>query len=346
VADRFRGLAGTSDRLTTEMEWKRQFVVPGGLVLTPLLAARGDGLQLNTNYVPASYNGDYYTGTDATRYMLTAGIEARYPILMTTDNSSHIFEPIVQVYARPDEQLAGALPNEDAQSFVFDAANLFERDKFSGFDRVEGGTRANAGFRYTGNFDSGYTVRSVFGQSYQLAGKNSFASHDLVNVSANSGLETARSDYVGAAGVEIPNGLSVSLGGRADQKNLKIQRTDSTVGYHANWLQTEVTYSQIAAQPQYGFLEKSNEIQTTGAVKLKQNWSLYGSLTWDIDSNVLTQRGVGFGYDDSCTVFQVAFSQTTDIADTAANDWQIGARLSFRTLGDINVGDSKLPGFN
>ena len=97
--------------------------------------------------------------------MVTAGLEARYPILMTAPNSSHVFEPIVQVFARPDERLAGALPNEDAQSFVFDASNLFDRDKFSGFDRIEGGTRANIGARYTGTFDAGYTLRGVFGQS-------------------------------------------------------------------------------------------------------------------------------------------------------------------------------------
>ena len=345
VTDRFRGLEGTSNRFTTEVEWKRQFTVPGGLVLTPLVAARGDGFELNTQAPGPDYAGDYYTGTDATRYMLTAGIEARYPILMTTDNSSHIFEPIVQVYARPDEQHAGALPNEDAQSFVFDAANLFERDKFSGFDRVEGGTRMNAGFRYTGTFDNGYTIRSIFGQSYQLAGQNSFATADLVNVGANSGLETDTSDYVGATGVEIPNGLSFSFSGRADQKNLKVRRTDSTVGYNSNWLQTEVTYSQIAAQPAYGLPEENNEVQTTGTLKLKQNWSIYGSLTWDIDQNIFSRRGIGFGYDDSCTVFEVAFQQTVDTADTNANDWQIGARLSFRTLGDINVGESKPSGF-
>lgn len=345
VEDRFRGLEGTNNRFTTEVEWKRQFVVPGGLVLTPLVAARGDGFQLDTSIPGASYAGDYTTSNDATRYMLTAGIEARYPVLMTADNSSHVFEPVVQVYARPDEQMAGALPNEDAQSFVFDASNLFERDKFSGFDRVEGGTRMNAGFRYTGSFDNGYTIRSIFGQSYQLAGKNSFATHDLVNVGADSGLETTRSDYVGATGVEAPNGLSVSLGGRADEKTFDVRRTDSTIGYNSNWLQTELTYSQIAAQPEYGYPKRQNEIQSTGTLKLKDNWSVYGSLTWDIDSNILSRRGIGFGYDDSCTVFQVAFQQTVDTADTAANDWQIGARLSFRTLGDINVGDSKLPGF-
>jgi LPS-assembly protein len=346
VKDRFAGIAGTSNRFTTEMEWQRTFVVPGGLVLTPMLAARGDGFENSTNNVPAAYDGDYYTGTDATRYMLTAGIEARYPILLTTANSSHIFEPIVQIYARPNEQLTGALPNEDAQSFVFDASNLFQRDKFSGFDRVEGGTRANVGFRYTGTLDSGYTLKTVVGQSFQLAGKNSFASHDLVNVGADSGLETDRSDYVGATGIEIPNGMSFSVGGRVDQKTLKIRRTDSTIGYNSKWLQTELTYSQIAAQPEYGFPVDGNEIQSTSLVKVKENWSLFGSMTWDLNNNVLSRRGVGFSYDDSCTTFALAFTQTRDIADTSANDWQIGARLTFRTLGDINVGESTIPTFN
>ncbi|MFM2280290.1 MAG: hypothetical protein RLZZ444_2521 [Pseudomonadota bacterium] len=343
VTDRFRGLAGNSNRFTSEAEWKRTFITPFGLSLTPLLAARGDGLQLNTNNPYKNrYDGDFYNGSSATRSMLTAGLEARYPILMTTDNSTHIIEPVVQIYARPNEQYAGGLPNEDAQSFVFDATNLFERDKFSGYDRVEGGTRMNAGIRYTGTFDSGYTLKAIVGQSFQLAGANSFASADLVNVGADSGLEKKRSDYVGAVGVSAPNGLSVTLGGRADEKQLSIRRSDATIAYNSKILQTEITYSQIAAQPDYGFPNSNDEIQTTSAIKIKDNWSVFGSMTWDINRSMATRRGIGFSYDDSCTVFSIGFNQTRDIADTAANDWEIGARLSFRTLGDVTVGDSGL----
>lgn len=343
VEDRFPGLEGNFNRFSTEAEWKRTFILPVGLVLTPLVAARGDGLQVNMSDPSATYPGHYHDGDTATRSMLTAGLEARYPILMTTDNSSHILEPIGQIFARPDEQLAGALPNEDAQSFVFDASNLFSRDKFSGFDRIEGGTRANLGMRYTGTFDAGYTLRSVFGQSYQLDGKNSFASHDLVYAGADSGLETARSDYVGAMGVEMPTGVSLALGGRLDEKTLDVRRTDATVAYNSNWLQTEVTYSQIAAQPLYGYPTDNDEVQSTGGIKFERNWTLYGAATWDMDDNILSRRGIGVAYDDSCTVFALAFTQTKDLADTTANDWQIGARLSFRTLGDVKVGDTSEP---
>jgi len=92
------------------------------------------------------------------RGMVTAGLEASYPVLVTTASSSHVIEPIAQVFIRPDEQLAGGIPNEDAQSFVFDATSLFQRDKFSGFDRTEGGMRANVGVRYSGSFDNGLTA--------------------------------------------------------------------------------------------------------------------------------------------------------------------------------------------
>ena len=53
----------------------------------------------------------------------------------------HTLEPIAQVIARPSETRIGRLPNEDAQSLVFDDTSLFEWDKFSGFDRAEGGVR-------------------------------------------------------------------------------------------------------------------------------------------------------------------------------------------------------------
>jgi LPS-assembly protein len=345
VTDRWPGLGGTSNRFTTEMEWKRTFVAPGGLLLTPILVARGDGLQLQVNDPAGPYAGDFYNGDTASRTMLTAGLEARYPFLITTGNSSHVIEPIAQIYARPDETLAGRLPNEDAQSFVFDATNLFERDKFSGFDRIEGGTRANVGLRYTGSFDAGYTVRGIIGQSFQLAGQNSFATPDLVNAGANSGLETAESDYVGMAGVDLPNGLSLAWGERLDETSLKIRRSDATLAYTSDFLEAGLIYTQIDAQPKYGFPTANDEIQALGSVKLRDYWSVFGAVTWDLNNEVLSRRGVGFTFDDSCTIFTMAFAQKRDAAGTSASDWEIGARLSFRTLGDIKVGDTTLPGF-
>src|SRR5690606_17989679 len=154
--------------------------------------------------------------------------------------STHLFEPIAQIYLRPDEDHAGGLPNEDAQSFVFDATNLFERDKFSGFDRIEGGSRANLGLRYTGTFDNGLRLRSIIGQSFHLGGVNSFATPDLVNAGANSGLETDSSDYVGMAGIDLPNGLSFAHSARLDKDDFSMRRADTSVRFDGARFETEI----------------------------------------------------------------------------------------------------------
>ncbi|WP_267549643.1 LPS-assembly protein LptD [Rhizobium rhizogenes] len=337
--DRYLGLKGDYTRLTTELQWQRTFTTDGGLVLTPLAAARGDLYGLDMNGPTAgTYSGNYDDSDFATRGMVTAGLEAKYPFLITTSNSTHVFEPIAQLYVRPDEQLGGRLPNEDAQSFVFDATNLFDRDKFSGFDRVEGGTRANLGWRYTGSFDNGYKLQHIFGQSYQLAGRNSFATTDLAGVGSDSGLETTRSDYVTMFGLTTPQGISLATSYRFDEKDFAFRRGDTSLGFSNDIFQTNLIYTHIAAQPQYGFTSNQDEIQTRAQIKFKEYWSVFGTVSYDINNSQVTRQGIGLSYEDECTILNISFLNKKDSTNQAASDWSIGARLTFRTLGDVNLG--------
>jgi len=58
-----------------------------------------------------------------------------------------------------------------------------------------------------------------------------------------------------------------------------------------------------------------------------------------LNSNNITRRGVGMSYSDECTVFSVAWLSKSDTSSQTASDWTIGAKLTFRTLGDVNVGN-------
>ncbi|WP_313199840.1 LPS-assembly protein LptD [Rhizobium sp.] len=334
---RFPGLEGSYTRFTTEAEWKRTITTDQGLQLTPLLALRGDGLRSTSSGVGGPYSGSLEDDPSG-RYMATAGLEARYPFLITAGSSSHIIEPIAQIYARPDEQMAGGLPNEDAQSFVFDATSLFERDKFSGYDRIEGGTRANVGIRYTGSFDNGVGLRGIFGQSYQLAGENSFASADLVNAGANSGLENNVSDFVAMAAIDLPQGFSLSTNTRFDKDTFDVRRTDVGFDYKTPRVTGKLVYTKVEAQPEYGSTSSTNILEKSMSFRINENWSIAGKATWDLDDNEVTRRGLGFSYADECTIFTIAYTEKTD--SSKANDWSIGARLSFRTLGDVNIGST------
>lgn len=351
---RVRGLAGNSGRITGEAEWKRNFITDGGLVISPLLALQGDvdyvsvssGSLTAVNQMAA--NPDINTSADMrssfARYMATAGLELRWPVLFSAVGSSHVVEPMAQLFVRPNEQYVGglAVPNEDSQSFVFDATTLFERDKFSGYDRIEGGTRANVGVRYSGSYDNGWTTNAIFGQSYQLGGENSFAAPDLVNVGAESGLETQSSDFVGLVGLASANGFSTSLSGRFDEKTLETRRAEVKAAYTgASPITVYGQYAYIQAQPLYGFANDRQEVSLGSSARLNANWRLFGSGTYDLVSNTLTRDGLGFSYGDECFTYTMTVSETRDLI-TKDVTRSIGFNLSFRTLGDFGTSTNKL----
>ena len=344
-----RGLDGSSSRFTAEAEWKRSIVTQGGLVVTPLLHGRSDAIFTNSG--PASESALRGVGADVRaayyRYMATAGMEVRWPVLFSTSSAAHILEPIGQVFVRPDEPYGNTLgiPNEDAQSLVFDASTLFERDKFSGFDRIEGGTRANLGFRYSGDFGNGWSTHAIFGQSFHLAGRNPYASPDLVNVGAFSGLETSRSDYVGQVGLRAPRGFDFIAGARFDQADFTPRRVDLTSRYSNSFVSLAGRYSYIGKQEDYGFKRDRQEATVTGSAKVAEQWSVFAAGTYDFENSRLTRRSIGFTYDDECFLFTLAYSERHPPGHNREVSRTIGFRISLRTLGDFGATSADMDAF-
>ncbi len=340
-----RGLGGTNGRVTAETEWKRTFITEGGLVITPSLHARADGIHSDPTIAgignimatagflgaPTDIRSSYF------RAMPTAGLEVRYPVLFSTGNSTHVVEPVAQLFARPDERFAGVLgiPNEDAQSFVFDASTLFERDKYSGYDRMEGGTRVNLGIRYSGSYANGWTTNAIIGQSYHLAGVNSFATPDLVHAGTASGLETDTSDFVGLAGIASPNGYSASISGRFDEKNLRLRRGEVKAGYSSRPFTVTGRYTYIEAQPLYGFPMDRRELGASSTIRFADNWRVFGSATYDFVSSQLVKGSIGLGYDDECFSYSLFMNETRSVLGTVPTERTIGFNVKLRTLGEF-----------
>ncbi|MBZ0161887.1 MAG: LPS-assembly protein LptD [Notoacmeibacter sp.] len=341
AANLVRGIGGTSGRVSGEVEWKRNYITEGGLVVTPLLAARADGIFANPDAASIAAINAFPGATvniqpSYLRWMATAGLEIRWPFVFSTSSGQHVLEPVAQIFVRPNAPYQSTLgiPNEDAQSLVFDASTLFERDKFSGWDRIEGGTRANVGVRYTGSFGGGWTAHGLFGESFHLAGANPYAQADLVNVGAASGLETSRSDFVGMFGIASPFGLSGSISGRFDETTFAVRRAEAKVGYSNQHGSVTGRYTFIDAQPSYGLPTDRREVQVGGTLKIAQYWSTFASGTYDLQSKVLVSNSVGFAYDDECFNMSLTYSEsrpTTGGAPTRS----VGFNISLRTLGDF-----------
>ena len=314
-------------------------------MITPSLQARGDAIF--TDFTPATQTAIASLGvaTDIRsayyRYMATAGLEARWPILFSTASSTNVIEPVVQVFASPDEQFANTLgiPNEDAQSLVFDATNLFESDRFSGYDRMEGGVRANVGFRYSGTFANGWTADAVFGQSFHLAGVNSFASPDLVNVGAESGLETAASDYVGQVGLSFGQ-FRMTAGARLDNADFELRRLDVGASQTFGPVDVSARYAYIQAQPKYGYPTDRHAVSAGVSARVRENWRVFATGTYDLITPKLTSDSFGFAYDDECFTYSMTFRETHPIKGKSSQS--IGFFVSLCTLGDFGTSTSNV----
>src|SRR5690606_16177303 len=125
-----------TNRIASELRWRRTLTDPLGQRVTPFFQARGDVYQV-AEFTDVS--GDSNDDEFLTRQLVTGGVDYRYPFVKHTRFASHVVEPVGQIIARPDTANQTDVPNEDAQSLVFDDTLLFDIDKFSGYDRLETG---------------------------------------------------------------------------------------------------------------------------------------------------------------------------------------------------------------
>lgn len=382
-----RGLAGNVSRATVQASWRRNIIDPLGQVWTPYASLRADIFSINPD-TTGVINSRVATIADTSdevfgRAMPAIGLMYRYPFVAKTSWGTHIVEPVAQIVARPNETNSLRVANEDAQSLVFDANNLFEwGSKFSGYDRVEGGTRANVGALYTGRFGKEAFANLLIGQSFQLGGRNSFATGDLVNTGLNSGLDTDSSDIVARGQLSPFKGFFLTGAARLDSTTYEAQRIDAAATYATKIFTASVGYGRYEPQPELGIPRRREGLSLNGSLRVAENWSVRAGVLFDLDkykydreryrdlyaayltnpSSIVAPvypntgpfqtAGTSFGlnYTDECTIFDISYSQSyADRQAGATKDTRtVMFRLELRTLGEIsysqNLGGSSTAG--
>ena len=380
-----RGLAGDFARVSTEASWRRALIDDVGQVWTPFAYLKADGFfnNPNTSGFQNSQLPNFFDPREqfVGRATPAVGLEYRYPFIADAGRyGTHTLTPIGQLVARPSEGAIGRVPNEDAHSLVYDDTNLFNWDKFSGYDRAEGGVRANVGLQYNFATQTGWNANALFGQSYQVAGANSFAAYDLLATGLQSGLDSNRSDYVGRVQVNPNDRYSLIVRSRFDQKTFDVNSFEAQ-GV-ADWnpylpVTSSLTYARYNAQPAQGYTHRREGLQPALALQITPHWSVGGSVLFDLDryldsrdnyaaafqvyasqlgaaaaaANVayqktdrfsIAQTGLTLGYKDEGTVFSVNYAMTPRLAATGERDTDktVLVRLELRTLGQISTSQS------
>jgi LPS-assembly protein len=338
-----RGFPGTYSRASAEATWRRTMIDPYGEKWTPFVSLRADIAALSvsnqtgvSNFLPT---GDSTVG----RVMPAVGLEYRYPFIGVQSWGTQTIEPIAQLVVRPNETSIGKLPNEDAQSMIFDDSNLFSVNKFSGWDRIEGGTRLNAGVQYTAQFNKAGFVNVLFGQSYQLLGQNSYAIADTVNTGLSSGLATPRSDYVARVAYQPDSIYSFISRFLLDQNSFQIRRVEVEGRANFDRWQFSALYGNYDAQPEIGFLQRRQGVTGQVQFKFTQNWSLLTQARYDLEANQINQYRVGLGYIDDCFAISLNYSSDFNYSGTTTTDNRVMLIINLRTIGGSTISQELSP---
>ena len=363
-----QGVGGDYTRATINVSWKRQFIDPIGEVWTPFVFTHinGSTLQLNqsggfssTTISNANQLTFFNNGANQSNNSITPGVglEYRFPFILANDWATHTFEPIAQVIVRPNSTGNGSLVNEDAQSLVFDDSTLFEWSKYSGYDRFEGGTRVNYGGQYTMTFRDGSYANMLVGQSFQIAGINSYATPDAANVGLSSGLDTRKSDIVSRFAFSSASNFAFIAKGRFDPNSLAVRRIDLTSTARFGSFEATLQYARYVAQPLIGYDRLREGLSGSFKYKMEQGYFATGSVIFDMSrhlynniGNVVSATplffpagfGAGVGWSDPDTT--IGLNYTSIYQDNGnglpVRNQTLSLQLQLRTLGDTKVSTS------
>ena len=330
-----RGIPGDYSRFSGQADWRRTVVTDNGQMITPFFELRADVASVEINNEPSVANFIATGQSELARAMPAVGAEYRYPFVDVEPWGTQTIQPIAQLILRPNETDIGKFPNEDAQSLVFDTSNLFSIDKYSGWDRVEGGSRVNAGVQYTAQVNRAGSLNIIFGQSYALFGQNSFTAPDITNTGLESGLDKPISDYVGSITYQPNQVYSFAARGRFDEATFTPERLEFESRANFDRWTLQALYGDYAPQPLLGLLTRREGILGGASFKLNENWIVLGSARYDISNDRFDQSRLGLGYVDDCFMLSVNWltGYTYTVTSTPVRDSTVMLQLSLRTLG-------------
>lgn len=299
----FRESGRDVGRISGGADWSRSTIVGPGLVLRGFTDLRADAYRTGDD---PTFDGSAY------RFLPRIGAEARMPFVRAEESGAvQTVEPIAQIVISPGDVAQGDIPNEDSVAVEFDEMNLFELDRFSGYDRVETGSFVNLGARFSRTHPSGLDARAAGGMVIRFNGSNDF--------SPATGLSGTSSDFVGSVGLSYRDHLEFGARARMSDK-FDIHRAEIYgVGrYEPFSLYGSFLYKE-ADPMQLSFVDRS-ESMIGGSVDIDRNWRLAGEVSRDLESDRFNAARGSVTYANECAAVEVyvsrRFNETANVPDS------------------------------
>ncbi len=310
-----------SARSSLALGWRREDVLPAGVVLTSEATARADGfLATNLNNEDRARLRPFVQGQ----------LTARWPLVRQSTHGQQFIEPIGQLTFAPRRPRDESdIANEDSSGLEFDTTNLFRANRYAGYDRLDGGQRVAYGLRSGWSGHNGTSASAALGQSFDFARRPGFAS--------GTGLETQRSDYVGALNVIWQDYADAAYSFRLDDSNLDPREHDLRLAMGPDWLRGTVNYLYIDQTTTNGTGATLREELALGArYKFTPEWSLSASHRRDLlRSDGALDSSATLTYQDECLTFSLIGQRDHVVRSGLSSGDSIFFRLIFKNLGEF-----------
>lgn len=325
-------------RLSAQAGWDREFVSSTGFLTTLSGMARADGYWSDNVRRPRittpTSSADFQDIAEV-RQFAQGSVQLRYPLGRRAAHYQQIIEPIGVLMVAPRIDQNSNLPNEDSLDVEFDETNLFRSNRYTGYDRVEGGTRAAYGFRHSLIGDNGARVEFVGGQVFRLEKDTNFP--------GLSGLRNTFSDYVGRMDLVPGKWFDANYGFRLDRDSYKLRRQELQSSAGAPIFRPFVRYLSVdQTEVNTGLLQTVEEVTAGFSSTFLDYWTLNFSHKQALQPLAGSREtSAALTYQDECAKFGLTLSRD----NTNRADLKGGTSVLFtfylRNIGGIDNVSSK-----
>ena len=313
--------------LATRLQWRREWITDAGLLVQPFMGLRSE-LRYVKDLPDPSSPGGMRDKAVTVRMVPSAGLDVRMPFLAGWNGGYHVLTPVAQIIAAPSEYDRDKVGNEDSSAPTYSVTNLFLEDRYPGWDRFEGGVRANTGLLYSVYWDNGAFLRASVGQSYHLIGRNSFAGSDI-------GLQRKRADIVGGVALSIPDMALLSWQGRFDARNLHPRDQQAQLRLSFGPLATEVNFVRLVEDQAHGRNQSDRQVSTALSWQFDSGFNIFGGWSYSLRDKRTLTRYIGVGYDCDCAQISLRLSESHSEKPDSKFDRTFSLYINLYTLGSI-----------
>ncbi|MCP4355111.1 MAG: LPS-assembly protein LptD [Proteobacteria bacterium] len=283
-----REVGQDSKRLATRAEYIKPFYSEDGSLFELTSSLRADYYIYDEGAVDSSRE-------TATRVLPEISLSWEKPYI--SSSAKHVVSPKLMFITSPEKTYA-SIPNEDSTSFELDATNLFEINRFSGWDKVETGNRLVYGIDSKYGPAQKLSFHGFIGQSYNFSDKE----EDIIGSATSN---NKNSDWVGFFKINPKEYLSFGSSFRLDSATFATQRMDSYVTLEKDTsFYAPVDLEQDYVKFVHSFLKDSSEEFNTYAVyNLNDKIAFKGRIQRDMFTNNTLLQEVDTIYKSGCYDF-------------------------------------------